>query len=64
MDFKSENIEMLTGNNYVVWSMKMEALLDAKDLFEDVIINDEPTKKEDQLIWQKGKQDGLRHQSS
>lgn len=47
------NMEMLTESNYLVWSMKMEALLDAKDLFEDVIMNDEPTKKEDLLIWQR-----------
>ncbi|UYV65758.1 hypothetical protein LAZ67_3005352 [Cordylochernes scorpioides] len=49
-------IEQLTENNYTTWSMKMEAILDSKDLFEDVIVNDEPDFTKDKLeydIWKK-----------
>ncbi|GBO22723.1 hypothetical protein AVEN_164851-1 [Araneus ventricosus] len=35
-------IEPLNDSNYGIWSMKIEALLDAKDLFEEVIENEEP----------------------
>ncbi|UYV74425.1 K02A2.6-like, partial [Cordylochernes scorpioides] len=46
----------LTENNYTTWSMKMEAILDSKDLFEDVIVNDEPDFTKNKLeydIWKK-----------
>ncbi|UYV76289.1 hypothetical protein LAZ67_13003275 [Cordylochernes scorpioides] len=46
----------LTENNYTTWSMKMEAILDSKDLFEDVIVNDEPDFTNNKLeydIWKK-----------
>ncbi|UYV69112.1 hypothetical protein LAZ67_6002474, partial [Cordylochernes scorpioides] len=49
-------IEQLTENNYTTWSMKMEAILDSKDLFEDVIVNDEPDFTKNKLeydIWKK-----------
>ncbi|GBM54022.1 hypothetical protein AVEN_215396-1 [Araneus ventricosus] len=39
-------IEPLNDSNYGIWSMKIEALSDAKDLFEDVIENEEPKIKE------------------
>lgn len=44
--FNSARIEQLNENNYAIWSMKIEALLDAKDLFEDVILHVEPVKNE------------------
>ncbi|GBN36723.1 hypothetical protein AVEN_93038-1 [Araneus ventricosus] len=37
-------IELLDDSNYGIWSMKVEAPLDAIDLFEDVIENDKPLK--------------------
>ncbi|UYV83405.1 hypothetical protein LAZ67_23000904, partial [Cordylochernes scorpioides] len=51
-----QNTVMLTENNYTTWSMKMEAILDSKDLFEDVIVNDEPDFTKNKLeydIWKK-----------
>ncbi|UYV84433.1 hypothetical protein LAZ67_X002147 [Cordylochernes scorpioides] len=45
MDFlASPKIELLTNSNYRIWSMKIEALLDSRDLFDDIINNPKPTK--------------------
>lgn len=38
----TSRIEMLDNNNYLIWSMKMEALLEARQLFEDAISKTEP----------------------
>lgn len=46
MDKFNIRIENLTNENYPIWSMQVEALLDSKDLFDDVIINEEPVKQE------------------
>lgn len=43
-NLNTARIEQLNENNYGIWSMKIEALLDAKDLFEEVILGDEPKK--------------------
>lgn len=45
--FPLTKFDVLNGSNYPLWSMRMEALLDAKQLFEDVITNDEPNKNDD-----------------
>lgn len=46
MDKLNVRIETLTNENYPIWAMQIEALLDSKDLFEDVISQDEPIKNE------------------
>lgn len=46
MDKFNVKIETLTNDNYPIWEMQMEALLDSKDLFDDVIIKNEPIKIE------------------
>ncbi|UYV66513.1 hypothetical protein LAZ67_4001937 [Cordylochernes scorpioides] len=43
--FNSTKIEYLNDRNYAIWSMRMETLLEAKQLFE-VIANQMPTKNE------------------
>ncbi|UYV74494.1 hypothetical protein LAZ67_11003683 [Cordylochernes scorpioides] len=43
--FNSTKIEYLNDRNYAIWSMRMEALLEAKQLFE-VIANQTPIKNE------------------
>ncbi|UYV60352.1 hypothetical protein LAZ67_1000919 [Cordylochernes scorpioides] len=40
----SPKIDLLTNSNYAIWSMKIEALLDSRDIFDDVINNPKPTK--------------------
>ncbi|UYV73744.1 hypothetical protein LAZ67_11000678, partial [Cordylochernes scorpioides] len=45
MDFlASPKIELFTNSNYAIWSIKIEALLDSRDIFDDVINNPKPTK--------------------
>lgn len=44
--FAASRFEPLTNNNYALWSMGMAALKNAKHVYEDVIVRDEPVKIE------------------
>lgn len=46
MDRFNVKIETLTNENYPIWEMQVEALLDSKGLYDDVILKDEPVKTE------------------
>ena len=59
-------IDQLNENNYGIWSMKIEAFLDAKDLFEDAILNEEPVKvdgdadsERNHKVWSKKNKEAL-----
>ncbi|XP_066902887.1 uncharacterized protein [Halyomorpha halys] len=54
MDATLFNIERLAAENYEIWSMRIEAYLEAKDLYEDIVEKDPPT-EEDAEIAQLGK---------
>ncbi|XP_076660400.1 uncharacterized protein LOC143363848 [Halictus rubicundus] len=44
--FAMSRIEPLTSKNYALWSMRLAALIKAKHLYQEVIVQDEPIKDE------------------
>lgn len=54
--FNMVTFEQLNNRDYSIWSIKMEALLDTKELFDEVILDEEPTRKklDAEIMIQKG----------